>query len=246
LSLNQSRFKIDVTWSTSSGGSGVGTPVQLTSDSGYFWFFGDTNVELVVKLLDGRGANGHFWFFYGAMTDVQYTITVTDTQTGAVKQYQGYQGVQHSANDTNAFTDTGAASGPKLDVAQEVAKFEALMQAAGRAVADTAPPPNPVLSLNNSRFSIQVSWSTPTSSGVGTPVQLTSDSGYFWFFGDTNVELLVKVLDGRGANGHFWFFWGAMTDVQYTITVTDTQTGAVKQYQGYQGVQQSGNDVNAF
>jgi hypothetical protein len=35
------------------------------------------NVELTVKVLDGRGT------FYGAMTDVGYTVTVTDTQTSA-------------------------------------------------------------------------------------------------------------------------------------------------------------------
>ena len=77
--------------------------MPLTSDSGYFWFFGNTNVELLVKILDGRGTNGHFWVFYGALTDVQYTIKVTDTETGAVKLYQGQQGVQKSANDVNAF-----------------------------------------------------------------------------------------------------------------------------------------------
>ena len=41
-------------------------------------------------------------------------------------------------------------------------------------------------------------------------------------------------------------FSGSMTDVQYTITMRDTETGAVKIIQGQQGVQKSGNDVNAF
>jgi hypothetical protein len=82
--------------------------------------------------------------------------------------------------------------------------------------------------------------------GKGIAVPLTSDSGYFWFFENTNVELMVKMLDGRSVNGHFWLFWGALTDVQFTMTVTDTQTGAVKQYFGTQGVQTSGNDIRAF
>jgi predicted outer membrane repeat protein len=104
-----------------------------------------------------------------------------------------------------------------------------------------------ILLLNNNRFKVQVDWQiTSGQTGHGTAVNLTSDSGYFWFFSGNNVELLIKILDGRGVNNHYWFFWGAMTDVQYTITVTDTQTGAIKTYHGIQGVQQSGNDINAF
>ncbi len=107
---------------------------------------------------------------------------------------------------------------------------------------------NPPLSLNDNRFLVEVDWSAAQTgeSGQGVAVPLTSDSGYFWFFGDTNVEILVKILDGRTINGYFWFFWGAMTDVEYIITVTDTQTGAVRYYYGTQGIQQSGNDINAF
>ena len=105
----------------------------------------------------------------------------------------------------------------------------------------------PDLLLSNSRFKVEVDWRTLTGgTGKGIAVPLTSDSGYFWFFENTNVELMVKMLDGRSVNGHFWLFWGALTDVQFTITVTDTQTGAVKQYFGTQGVQTSGNDIRAF
>ncbi len=103
------------------------------------------------------------------------------------------------------------------------------------------------LCICDNRFFVEVDYSTPLGdSGKAPAVPLTSDSGYFWFFHDTNVEILVKILDGREINGHFWFFWGAMTDVQYTITVTDMETGAVKTYGGEQGIQKSGNDINAF
>ena len=103
------------------------------------------------------------------------------------------------------------------------------------------------LSLNDNRFTVEVEWLTPTgASGKGTAVPLTADSGYFWFFENTNVELLVKMLDGCAVNNHYWFFYGALTDVAYTITVTDTQTDEVKTYLGYQHHQTSSNDVNAF
>ena len=102
------------------------------------------------------------------------------------------------------------------------------------------------LVLNNSRFTVEVTWSTTDATGKGTPVPLSSDSGYFWFFEPTNLELVVKVLDGRTVNDHFWVFYGSLTDVQFTLTVTDTVTGAVKLYQGQGGRQSGGNDINAF
>jgi hypothetical protein len=60
-------------------------------------------VELIVKVLDGRAVNGHFWVFYGALSDVQYTLTVTDTQTGTSKPYVNPQGTLASEADTAAF-----------------------------------------------------------------------------------------------------------------------------------------------
>jgi hypothetical protein len=103
------------------------------------------------------------------------------------------------------------------------------------------------LLLHGGRFTVHVNWLTPTgSSGEGTAVALTDDSGYFWFFENTNVELLVKVHNGCGVNGNYWFFYGALTDVAYTITVTDTQTNEVNTYTGFQHIQTSSNDTNAF
>ena len=95
---------------------------------------------------------------------------------------------------------------------------------------------------------MRVSWAVPTqgTSGTGTAIALTADTGYFWFFSATNVELVIKVLDGRAVNNHFWVFYGALSDVQYTITVTDTQTGSVKTYSNTQGNLASVADVVAF
>jgi len=88
LCLNASRFKVSVQWKNYNDGSqGPGYATSLTNDTGHFWFFNSANVELVIKILDGRSVNGKFWVFYGALSDVEYTITVTDSQTGAVKPY---------------------------------------------------------------------------------------------------------------------------------------------------------------
>jgi hypothetical protein len=75
----------------------------MTTDTGYFWFFNSANVELVVKVLDGTSVNGHYWVFFGALSNLHYTITVTDTQTGAFKQYDNPQSNLASVADTSAF-----------------------------------------------------------------------------------------------------------------------------------------------
>ncbi len=59
---------------------------------------------------------------------------------------------------------------------------------------------------------------------------LNDDSGLFWFFEPDNWELLIKVLDGCNYSGHHWVFAAAATDVEYTLTVTDTASGATRTY----------------
>ena len=54
-------------------------------------------------MLDGRPVNGKFWLFYGALSDVEYTLTVTDTMTGRVKEYHNPHGRLASVADTAAF-----------------------------------------------------------------------------------------------------------------------------------------------
>lgn len=101
LCLNNDRFRVEVVWQTLDGNTGAGHAIPRTADSGEFWFFGATNIELVVKVLGP--AYGHFWVFYGALSDVHYVITVTDTATGAVKVYDNPQGRMASVGDTSAF-----------------------------------------------------------------------------------------------------------------------------------------------
>ena len=102
LCLNQGRFKVQVTWQSDSS-SGVGTAVPVTSDTGQFWFLTSNNIELVLKVVDGTSFNGHFWVFYGALSNLEYDITVTDTTTGAVKTYHNPLGTTASVADVNAF-----------------------------------------------------------------------------------------------------------------------------------------------
>lgn len=80
---------------------------------------------------------------------------------------------------------------------------------------------------------------TATSPGqpplTGQARRNASESGFFSFprpgADPSNLELTVKVLDGRGVNNHYWVaVTPSTTSVEYTLTVTDTQTGQVKTY----------------
>jgi hypothetical protein len=105
LCLGANRFQAEVTWMAPGLGSGLGKALALTGDTGLFWFFTDSNLELTVKVLDGRAINRHFWVYYGGLSDVQYTLTITDLQTGAQAVYQNPEGHLASAADTSAFNE---------------------------------------------------------------------------------------------------------------------------------------------
>jgi hypothetical protein len=100
--------------------------------------------------------------------------------------------------------------------------------------------------LNGGRFKVRVDWRSADSSGSGTAVGITQDTGEFWFLSANNIELVLKVVDGNAFNGHYWVFYGALSNLEYTITVTDTTTGTVKTYHNPLGTTASVADVNAF
>jgi YVTN family beta-propeller protein len=86
------------------------------------------------------------------------------------------------------------------------------------------------------RFAVQVDFETAQAgglSGAGNAIALSSlgvnQGGLFWFFGQGNPELLVKVLNGCSLNQKYWVFFSAGTNVGLTLTVTDTVTGETYQ-----------------
>ena len=104
LCLNDGRFRVTSTYRTPSGDAGVGRAAPLTDDSGTFWFFDESNVEVLVKLLDACDPFDAFWVFAAGLTDVETTLTVTDTRTGASRVYQNPQSTPfRPVTDTAAF-----------------------------------------------------------------------------------------------------------------------------------------------
>ena len=181
----------------------------------------------MVKLIDGQEVNGYHWVYTGALSDVEYTLTVRDTVTGAEKSYRNPPGQIASRADVDAF--------PSSDVSEG----DTPVFGAGETL----------FLGDQKRFRVTVEFHHPLQSGEirqATAVPLTGDTGAFWFFGPRNLELMIKVLDGRSVNGRFWVYYGSLSDVRYTITVTDTMTGATKTYQNPPGRLVSRADTGAF
>jgi hypothetical protein len=191
-------------------------------------------------VLDGTLVNNHFWLFYGSLSNVEYTLTVTDTVSGTVRTYHNPPFEFGSRADVDAFAAAPAA------LAAAVAPALPPPPKAALSAADCAPTPTSL--CPQSRFRVTVDFVDPRTAtqGQAHAVSLTNDTGVFWFFAPENQELMVKVLDGQGVNGHFWVFYGALSDVEYTITVTDTATGASRTYHNAPHHLASGADITAF
>jgi hypothetical protein len=86
MCLNGGRFKVEATF-TNQGSTQSAKVVKLTDETGYFWFFSASNVEAVVKVINGCGLTNSFWVFAGGLTDVNVVLKVTDTKDGTFKTY---------------------------------------------------------------------------------------------------------------------------------------------------------------
>ena len=68
------------------------------------FFFPGTNDDLLVDLLDNCSNNDHFWVFANSATNVEFELTVTDTEAHQVKVYRNELGqVAGAITDTSAF-----------------------------------------------------------------------------------------------------------------------------------------------
>lgn len=84
------------------------------------------------------------------------------------------------------------------------------------------------------RFEVEMIWRAPP--GFPNPQAAsvapagTAASGIFFFDNAADWQVLIKVLNGCSINQRYWVFYAATTNVEFTITVIDTQSGRVKTY----------------
>lgn len=101
--LQGDRFRVEVEWGDFEGQVGAGRLGERTPDSAVLYFFAPENWEMLVKVIDACDYNGHFWVFFAATTNVEFTLEVTDTASGLQKEYSNPLG-----NPADAVTDTTA------------------------------------------------------------------------------------------------------------------------------------------
>ncbi len=112
-SLFGGRFQVEVIFSNQQGEPGNGRVMEQAlpkakelaasaGESALFWFFSPDNTEMVVKVLDGCPVNNRYWVFASAATDLEFTITVTDT-AGFTNTYSN-----EAATAAQAITDIDA------------------------------------------------------------------------------------------------------------------------------------------
>jgi len=262
LCLLDGRFQVQVDWTNQHNGDdegiGQGELYSGSKRTGLFWFFNPDNVELIVKMIDASEVDGKIWFFYGALSDVKYTIRVLDTATGTEKTYSNQAGAICGLGDTGAFlaavppSSSGASLPPTSALGSSFAAGGlSAVYGANHGVLphDEEEPAANVLPLLGGRFEVSVDFTNQYNDdapGVGTPIVGTSKSGYFWFFRPDNLELVVKMIDARPVTGNFWVFWGGLSDVKYNIHIRDTQTENEWTYSNPAGSICGGADLEAF
>ena len=98
------RFQVTATFEDFDGNEDTATALPLSDDTGTFYFFGEDNVEVLVKVIDGCGFNDRYWVFLSGLTNLGVELTVTDTATGEVVTFDNGVGIDFEpVLDTNAF-----------------------------------------------------------------------------------------------------------------------------------------------
>ena len=162
------------------------------------------------------------------------TVTFTDTSTGTPTSWawnfgdpaSGGNNTSTAQNPTHVFAaaDTYNVSLTATNASGSNTTQKSITVSAGGPIPCVAD--EHTLCLNNGRFAVKAHWTKPdTSSGDGTAIPLTGDSGYFWFFDPSNIELITKVLNGCALDNAYWVFAAGLTNVGVDLQITDSQTG---------------------
>ena len=150
-------------------------------------------------------------------------MTVTDTLRDRVVVYRNPPGEVCGRGDTMAFAQPAGATG-----ASTAGSAAAVRARTGETEGDCAPD---ALCLLDGRFEITAHWTKADGeTGPASPFPGGGTTGYMSFFSPGNIELAVKVLDGRTHNDAFWLFAAGLTDVDYRLTVTDKVARSSRTY----------------
>ena len=261
------------------GSTTIGKAANWSSDKGVlYWLFDSQNPEALVKVLDGRSINGHWWFDLAVASDLRTVSRVTHRGTGdAWVAYTGLgkdvfskpgetaNRLVHCALPASRADNTCAVFGYGTTISLRDAWESSgripsryfggsFASVAGRPLEPDSPHrlfaraqsshsaanprddlpirlPAPSVAaaaspLQGSRFGINFSARANGSTTIGKSANWSSDQGVlYWLFDSQNPEALVKVLDGRSINGHWWFDLAVASDLRSVTRVTHRGTG---------------------
>lgn len=116
---------------------------------------------------------------------------------------------------------------------------------AANSVPGACTPSPTVVCLLNNRFQVKVDYVNPFSTPPNQPGTFLAarllngaqnpDTALFGFSSAQAVEVVVRLQDTRPFAPRFDVYFGGMTDVGYTVSVTDTTTGATRLYSNQVG-----------
>ena len=86
--------------------------------------------------------------------------------------------------------------------------------------------------LQNNRFEVGIDYrfTNNTTGDARVATSGTADSGLFYYTNPDNWEFLIKILNGCTINNHYWVFFAATTNQEFTVTVRDTYTNQFRTY----------------
>jgi hypothetical protein len=232
MCLQNRRFRLQGGWMNQFNNQlGFSRSVPRTDQAGFFSFGDPSNIELLAKVLDFGTV---FKVFYGELTNLKFSLAITDMlapiSPDTTRTYKNTTG-DCGGIDQNAFPSASKASRSKT--------FPAA-RATGTCGGDRN-----TLCLLSRRFAVTVAWTNQYSgeSGIGNALGLSDLTGAFSFTDPSNLELLFKMID---FGDRVAVFYGTLSDLQYTATITDTLTGQTKTYVNPPGTYCGGLDNTAF
>jgi len=278
--LQDLQFGVDFS-ARANGSTTIGKAANWSSDKGVlYWLFDPQNPEALVKVLDGRNINGHWWFDLAVASDLRTVSRVTHRGTGDAwvaitgigrdvfsEPGETANRLVHCAFPASRADNTCAVSGygttislrdawessgripsryfgessasatgrqmePEPDSSHRLfvraqSSHSAANPRADRPIRLPAPSVAAAASpLQGSRFGINFSARANDSTTIGKSADWSSDQGVlYWLFDPQNPEALVKVLDGRSINGHWWFDLAVASDLLAVTRVTHRLSG---------------------
>jgi hypothetical protein len=197
------------------------------SETAIFTFGDPLVVELMVRLSDARPFDDKIHLYLGGLSDVEFYIVVTDSLSGIVKEYHKEANKLLGEIDRTTYPAAVSLSGG-LDALRNATTLFPSPQAEVSTIR-----------LLNNRFEVRMRYrnqfANPVDEGYMNARSIasspTTETAVF-FFGENvgSVEWMVRFSDARPFAQRIDFFHGGLSDVEFTIEVTDTLKGIIREY----------------